>query len=139
MALLLRIKNMKINYAIEPPNGLLEKILKRIQREQRILVIKRSFVFSVFLIASTVSFWPISNMLLSDFLKSGFFYFFSLLFSDFSIVMVHWQSFAMMLLETLPAVSLALFLAVLLIFLQSAKSLAKNINIISNGRLLPAR
>jgi len=121
---------------INPPKGLLEKILKRIHKEERLLVLRRIIIFSVMLTGSLLAFVPVLKILLSDFGQSGFINFLSLIFSDFSSVATYWQSFAMILLETLPAVSLALFLAVLLIFLQSAKSLIKNIKIIkNNGRL----
>jgi hypothetical protein len=122
---------------IEPPFGLLEKVLKRIRKEERLLVFRRTSIFSITLIGSFIGFIPALKMLLSDVGRSGFLNFFSLTFSDFSLVTAHWQSFSMILLETLPVVSLALFLALLLVFLQSAKSLTKNIKIIksNNGRL----
>lgn len=118
---------MADNFQIEPPAGLLPKIMKRIRREERILLIKRVVAFSVTLVASFVAFFPVINMLVSDFTDSGFFNFFSLAFSDFSLILAYWQSFAMILLQTLPALSLALFLAVLVTFLQSARSLAKDV------------
>ncbi len=121
---------------INPPKGLLEKILKRIHKEERLLVLRRIIIFSVMLTGSLLAFVPVLKILLADFGQSGFINFFYLIFSDFSSVATYWQSFAMILLETLPAASAALFLAVLLIFLQSAKSLIKNIKIIkNNGRL----
>jgi hypothetical protein len=58
------------------------------------------------------------------------------MFSDFSSVAAYWQSFAMILLETLPAISLALFLAIILVFLQSIKSLTKDIKIIKSRHLM---
>ena len=119
------------NSNIQPPKDLLEKILKRIHREERILVLRRIIIFSVTLTASLLSFVPTIKILLSDFNQSGFVNFFSLIFSDFSSVATYWQSFTLILLESLPALSLALFLAVLLTFLQSIKSLTKNIKIIS--------
>jgi len=121
---------------INPPKGLLEKILKRIHREERLLVLRRIIIFSVMLAGSLLAFVPVLRILLYNFSQSGFIHFFSLIFSDFSSVATYWQSFAMILLESLPAVSLALFLAVLLIFLQSAKSLIKNIKIIKNSNHL---
>jgi len=121
---------MKRYLTIEPPAGLLEKILFRIKKEQRFLAIRQGIIFFVFLACSVVLFWPALIMLLSDISKSGFIYFFSLLFSDFSIVLTFWQSFIMTLLETLPAVSIAIFLAVVVIFLQSVKILAKDIKTI---------
>lgn len=121
---------------MEPPKGLLEKILKRIHKEERLLVLKRVIIFSIMFLASLAGLVPSMKILLSDFSKSGFINFSSLMFSDFSTVMTYWQSFAMILLESLPAVSLALFLVVLVILLQSTKSLIKNIKIIKSHHLL---
>ena len=113
------------NSFIDPPKGLLEKILKRIHREERFLVLRRAFIFSVTLVISLIGLLPSFNMLSSDLNRSGFGNFFSLIFSDFSSIATYWKSFMMILLETLPAASLALFLALVLLFLQSIKSLTK--------------
>lgn len=121
------------NFYLEPPNGLLEKILKRIHKEERLLVLRRTIIFSVLFVGSLAGFIPSLKMLLADFDQSGFLNFFSLIFSDFPTVATYWKSFAMILLESLPTVSLALFLAIMLTFLQSIKSLTKNIKIIRNS------
>ena len=118
---------MEGDFLIEPPSGLYEKIIKRIHREERVLVLRKIFIFSTTLIASVAGFFPALKMFSGDLYQSGFLHFSSLAFSDFSTVATYWQSFAIILLETLPAVSLALFLAVVLLFLQSIKSLSKNI------------
>jgi len=114
----------------EPPAYLLGKILKRIHKEERLLVLRRVVLFSITFMCSVVAFFPVLNMLLSDFKQTGFLNFLSLGFSDFSVVATYWQSFTMVLLQTLPALSIALFLAILLVFLQSIKSLYKDIKII---------
>jgi len=124
------------NFFVEPPRGLLDKILNRIHREERFLVLRRIVIFSVTFVASLEGFVPAAKMLLSDFNQSGFVSFFSLMFSDFSTVLSSWQSFSMILLETLPAASIALLLFVLLIFFQSIKYLSKNIKIIRSHNLL---
>lgn len=111
------------NFYIEPPTGLLEKILKSIHAQERLLALRRVALFSVFFIGSIIGLFPTFNMLLSDFNQSGFLQFFSLVFSDFSTIVTYWKSFIIILLETLPAISLALFLTVVLTFLQSIKSL----------------
>jgi ABC-type spermidine/putrescine transport system permease subunit I len=118
------------SFFIEPPAGLFGKIMNRIHKEERILVLRRVIIFSTTLVLSLAGFFPAFNLLLSDFNQSGFLRFFSLMFSDSSTVMIYWQSFAMILLETLPAVSLAVFLAVLLTFLQSVKFLTKDVRTI---------
>jgi len=117
---------------IEPSKGLLEKIIKRIHKEERLLGLKRTAIFSTTLIISVIGFFPAFSMLSTDLNQTGFLQFLSLTFSDWSIVATYWQTFIMILLETMPAVSLALFLAVLLTFLQSIKSLSKNVKIIVN-------
>ena len=118
-------------FNIEPPEELLEKILKRIHREERFLVFRKTIIFSATLVISLIGFIPSFKMLISDINQSGFASFFSLIFSDFSSIATYWQNFAMILLETLPAVSFAIFLAVILTLLQSAKSLFKNLKIIT--------
>ena len=124
------------NFNVELPPGLFNKILKRIHKEERVLVLRRIVIFSITLAGSLLSLAPSFKILGSDFSRSGFISFFSLIFSDFSAVTTYWQSFMMILLETLPAVSLALFLAVLLLGLQSVKILTKNIKIIKSHHLM---
>ena len=125
-------------YLIEPPSGLLEQIIKRIRREERLLVLRNTIVFSLTLLASLIAVYPVTRMFFSDASQIGFLNFFALIFSDFSTVAAYWKNFSMALLETLPAVSLALFLAVVLVFLQSIRSLTKNIKILSKNKLAVA-
>lgn len=119
-----------------PPTGLLEKILKRIHHEERVLATRRVIIFSATTLVSLPALILSAKMLLSDLAQSGFLNFFSLLFSDFSSVLAAWQSFSLILLETLPAISLTLVLAVILGLLQSIKSLRKNFKNIKSMRQL---
>ena len=116
----------------EPPKELLGKIMQRIHREQRIAAIAKLVVFSVMLAGSLIVFLPVYRAMISEFTKSGFTQFFSLLFSDSSAMLAYWQSFVSALLETLPVLSIAAFLGILLVFLQSLKSVTQNIKIISS-------
>ena len=115
---------------MELPTGLLENILNRIHHEERVLVLRKIVLFSTTLAGSIAGFVPTFKMLVSDVAQSGFLHFFSLIFSDFSMVAAYWQSFALTLLETMPAISLVLLLAILAIFLQSLRSLNRNLKII---------
>ena len=127
---------MDENFNIEPPKGLLEEIFKRIHKEELFLVLRRTVIFSITLVASLVGFIPSLKVLIYDFSQTGFINFFSLVFSDFSSVITYWQSFSIILLETLPILSLALFLAVVLTMLQSIKSLTRNVKIIKTHHLM---
>lgn len=113
---------------IEPPTGLYERIIGRIYKERRLLTIRRRiFIFSAGFFGSLVAFLPVYRAVTTDLIQSGFFQFFSLIFSDFSIVAAHWQNFILALLEALPIMSLIMFFAVLLISFESAKHFTKNV------------
>jgi len=111
----------------EPSPELFLKIIKRIHKEERFLALKKIFGVSLILLISIIAFIPATNFLISEIKNSGFLQFASLAFSDFDIVKTYWKNFAFTILETLPALSLALCLVILLTFLQSIKSLSKNI------------
>ncbi len=109
------------------PKGLFERIMGRIHNEERFLIIRRTVLFSLSAIVSFSGFVFAVKMLLTDIYQSGFLYFFSLLFSDFSVVMSYWRNFSLILLETLPTLTVILFLVLLLALLESLKLLTRNI------------
>jgi ABC-type spermidine/putrescine transport system permease subunit I len=115
----------------EPPAGLFDRTMRRIRKEQRLLAIKwRLAIFSVASLISLVALIPTFKMAQTGLNESGFIQFFSLLLSDSGVVITYWQSFVLALLESLPAVSLALFLAAVFASLESVKLLIQNIKII---------
>lgn len=120
----------------EPPEGLFEQIMRRVHKEERLLAVKRMIVFSLGLIGSAIAFFPALQTMRGVFAESGFMEFFSLLFSDAGLVMTYWQNFIMTLLESLPVISLSIFLAVIFVFLESFKFLAMDIKFIFTSRQL---
>lgn len=115
----------------EPPKGLFNKIMARIQEERRLLTIKRQLViFSLGVAGSAIAFIPAFKMLQTGLYESGFLQFFSLIFSDFGTVISYWQNFVMSLLETLPIINLAILLTIIFVFMGSLKFLVKDIKII---------
>lgn len=111
----------------EPSDGLFGVILQHFQKEQRFLIIKRSLLFFFIFIVSAAAVVPSFQAARAGLVDSGFIQFFSLLFSDFKIVMTDWQNFIFALLESLPAANLAIFFITILVFLESLKFLLKNI------------
>ncbi len=102
----------------EPPAHLLDGIMKRIEREQGSLKIKIRFVFSLFAAVLMAGiFVPVWNNLQSEAAQSGFTQFISLLFSDLNSVLSSWQDYAMSLLESIPFVSLTVFLGIVFVLL----------------------
>lgn len=110
-----------------PSEELLNKITLRLKREQTKRAKRRLAVFSLTLVASLAAFFPVCQFVWQDISQSGFMDFVSLLFSDSGLVLAYWQNFVLALLEVLPVISLALFLIVSAVFMESLKLLAKNI------------
>lgn len=109
------------------PVGLFEKIIKRIHREKRLRTVRRLAVFSVALVGSIAVIMPAFQAMRTAFSESGFAAFFSLIFSDSAAMLVHWQSFGLALLESLPAMSIIAFLAVIFVLLESLKFLTRDL------------
>jgi len=122
---------------VEPPAGLFDKIMCRIEKEKKILTLRRRIIiFSFGLIGSAVAFIPAFAYARSGFVESGFYSFFSLLFSDTEIVLVYWENFAQSLLETLPVLGLAVLLDTVAVFLESLKMLIRDLKIFYNSKQL---
>jgi len=111
----------------EPSEGLFGIILQRFQKEQCLSFIKRAVLFFLVFIGSVAAIVPGFQTTRAGLVESGFMQFFSLIFSDFKIVITDWQNFSFALLESLPAVSMAIFFSTLLVFLESLRFLVKNI------------
>jgi len=121
---------------LEPPEGLYEKILQRIRNERNLLALRRRFVFfSILLVGSVAVFIPTLKAVQTGLYESGFSYFISLIFSDFEIIISYWQSFVMLLLGALPAMSLVLLFTAIFAFLASIKFLARNTKFLYTKKL----
>lgn len=121
----------------EPPVGLFERIMRRIDEERRLITVKRRvFLFSAGLFVTIVALVPAARMAWNGLTESGFLKFLSLIFSDAEIIAGYWQNFVMSLLETLPVMGLVLFLAVTLAFLEMLKLWTKNLKIFLNPKQL---
>lgn len=117
----------------EPPAGLFNKIMNRIHEEERLMSIKkRLFLFSTTILLSAGAFIPIVNAFQDEFASSGFYHYFSLMFSDLGLIAANWQDFGFAILESLPVTSISAFLLALLVFLWSLKHLAQAIKVVFN-------
>ena len=112
---------------LKPPEELFGKIMERIHRQERLAALrKRLIIFSIGLAGSLAAFVPALRLMQQSLAESGFAQFFSLIFSDFGIVLTYWQNFALTLLESLPALSIAVFLVTIFVFLESLKFLVRD-------------
>jgi hypothetical protein len=117
--------NRTIYMLIQPKVDLYDRVINQINKEEKMMILKRRLILrSSGLLLSIFAFIPLSFKLFSDIAQSGFSHFFSLLFSDFNIIMANIGDYVLSLLELMPALSLSLFLAALLSALFSIAKLA---------------
>lgn len=115
----------------EPPAGLFLRLMNRLEKEKQLRSIRRRLVLLAPILASAfIILVFMSQSVCASFYQTGFYQFSSLVFSDFSLVVVYWQNFALSLLETLPVTGLIAFLTVLLVFLSAFRLFVRDIKII---------
>jgi hypothetical protein len=113
-----------IKYDImEPPAGLYDKVLSRLNQERKILAVKKKLViFTGFFVIFAVASFPAWSAIFADFTRSGFGQYLTLLFYDSRTVAAYWQDYSLSLLETLPAASLDAGLGLLFLALLSLRA-----------------
>ena len=128
--------NYQLNL-IEPPGGLLQRIMARIQYERRLMSLKkRIIIFSLTLIISLAAVIFISKMTMSVATASGYTSFFSLIFSDLRIVLINWQSYGLSLLESFPVLGATGVLVAILILMESLKYLVEDLGLLLTAQHL---
>jgi hypothetical protein len=84
------------------------------------------FVFTGFF--SLVGLVPVFQMLLNDLTQSGFYEYFSLIFSDGGSMLSSWKELIFSLAESLPIMSIIFTLSLIFIFFLSLRYVIKQIN-----------
>jgi hypothetical protein len=123
-----RLTKIFKNAKYEPDPGLAFSVWRTIiTREKRITRIKL-WSLSVILFVSTLGLIPAFQMLLNNLAHSGFYEYFSLIFSDGGSMMTYWKEFSFSLVESLPTLSIVLTLSVLFVCFLSLRYLIKQID-----------
>lgn len=111
----------------KPSAGLLARILARIESERELMAVRRKiFWLSAFSFASL----PLIAVSWSGFQsaasESGLFQISSLMFTDFSTIISHYQDFFLSVIESFPFLEIAGLLAGILVLVESSLALARN-------------
>lgn len=94
----------------EPPEGLFDKIILAIKREQELRQTKRLLFSFLFLLVVSFITTPLSlTMFLNQVENSGFSYFISAAVSDFGTFLLMWQDFSLAIIESLPITAIVVF------------------------------
>jgi hypothetical protein len=121
---------------LDPPENLFNKIISRINEEERSISKRKTLFFSVIVLLSLFLFVPIFNNLKSEILKSGIYEFILVIFMDLNLTIIYWQDFSLAFFERIPMMALIVFLFNISIFLWSTKNLVKTISIFNRSTLI---
>ena len=111
----------------EPADSLLPRIMKTIALERQRQILRRKiFIFSTCFSLVLLSIIPAIKFFITDISYSGFGEYLRLASTDFSTISTYWQEWAMSLLESLPALSLAILLLISVALLISFKNILNN-------------
>jgi hypothetical protein len=111
----------------KPEPGLAFSILNTIASKEKRTTQIRLWSFAFISFASLVGLVPAFQILLSDLAHSGFYEYFSLIFSDGGTILSYWKELALSLAETLPTTSIIFTLSLAFIFFMSLKYVIKQI------------
>jgi ABC-type multidrug transport system permease subunit len=117
---------------LEPPEFLLGNILTAIEAKKRKTARIRLALFGTFALASLAALFPAIQYFIAEFSQSGFYQYFSLLFSDWNLAITYWNDFVLSLAEALPVLATAAVLSAIFVFLGSLRLAVKQIKFISS-------
>ena len=122
-------KNQPFLSQIEPSRKLSEKILSAIAHEKQRRARIHFVVFDFSCVTSAVAIIPAFQYALQEFSRTGFYEYFSLLFSDGGLLLSYWKEFSLSLIESLPLLGLTVLLVTIFALLKSFTLAAKNMRV----------
>ena len=115
------------NIKYQSEQDLSEKVWYSIVKHEKRISHIKLYTFSLFGILSLVGMIPAFKMLFADFSQSGFYEYFSLLFSSNGALVSSWKELAYSLAESLPTISIIFSFSILFIFFLSLRFVLKQI------------
>jgi len=115
------------NAAYTPSANLEESVWRAVIVEESKTARIKLWFFSVLGLVSFAGLLPMLRTLSSGLAQSGFYDYFSLIFSDGRSVITYWKEFAFSLAESLPALDILLSLTLVLVFFLSIKYVMKQV------------
>lgn len=116
----------KIKY--EPDASLAENVWRTIILRNKRTAQLKLWAFAATGIASLIGLVPAFKILSNDLSQSGFYEYFSLIFSDSGSIISYWKEFILSLAESLPIASIIFTLSLIFVFFLSLRYAMKQIN-----------
>ncbi len=111
------------------PKELRSSVLLGIAREERIRARNYLIFLGVIILFSTTTIFLFVRYMIFDFSQSGFYEYFSLIFSDTDVVAAYWKEFSMSLISSIPFAEITIWMSALLAFLYSLRAFVGRIKI----------
>ncbi len=115
---------------VKTPENLYSTVILRIDSEKRKSAKRRLFYTSGAILISVVAFVEASASMLGSLARSGFYNYFSLIFSDGFALVSSWKEFVFSLVESFSVSEFIVLLSIVFVVLISVKILIKNYKII---------
>jgi len=111
----------------EADTNLSETVWRAITVRGRRITQFKLWVFALAGFASLIGLVPAIKILSSDLAQSGFYEYFSLIFSDSGLMLSYWKEFIFSLAESLPTMSIIFTLSSVFVFFLSLRYIMKQI------------
>lgn len=108
-------------------SDLVENVWRAIVLHDRCIARVKLWAFSAVGAVSFVGLIPAFKVLLGDLVQSGFYEYFSLIFSDSGLILSVWRELVFSLAQSLPVLSIVFTLSLVFIFFLSLKYILKQI------------
>ncbi len=115
------LKNAFLKASVLPEANLADNIWKAVIKHNQRIVYFKLTTLSIIGLVSLGSLLPAFRILARDFSQSGFYEYLSLTFSSSESLVAYWRDFLLLLAESLPVMSITLFLMLIFIFFLSFK------------------
>ena len=115
------------NLKYEPKAELADSIWRHIIAREKYFTRVKLYAFSIIGFLSIAGLVPVFKALFTEFTQSGFYEYFSLIFSSGSNVFSYWKELALSLVESLPIMNIIFLFSLVFVLLLSARYLLKQI------------
>lgn len=120
------MSNKTLFSEINPPEGLAQAILWRIEAERRRIARFRFISMGAVAGLSAIAMVPTVQYTVGEFYQSGFYQYSSLLLSDGGSILPYWREFTITLAESAPLLGITLSLGLIFVLFASLQSAFNN-------------
>ena len=112
---------------VEAPRELYTRVLESVRITKLLAARVSMIIFGSIMLVSGATLVPAISYAMREFYASGFYDYLSLLISDHGVVFSSWQTFSLLLLESLPSLAILILLVCTVAFVWSVSRVPRSI------------